>query len=251
MYRGYIKLYRKSVENPLYFEEKFTRWQAWCDLLLIANHKPGIVNIRGNLISINRGQVVHSEATLAERWKWSRWKVRRYLKYLKTAQQIEQHESHIMNILTIINYDSYHQNGTTDRQQTAQQTDTNNNDKNDKNDKNTVRKSSKFTPPNIEEITKYIKDNNYQVNALTFLKYFTESNWIDSKGQKVRNWKQKVITWNGVSVKTGIMEIKTTTKCVMCQKILGAGETRYAHPETGEICTLCDLKLARDKMGVN
>ena len=47
------------------------------------------------------------------------------------------------------------------------------------------------------------------------------------------------------------VEVKTQTKCKMCQQLLGVGETRYAHPETGEICTLCDLKLARDKQEIN
>lgn len=31
--KGWIRMYRKSVDDPMYFEEKFTRWQAWCDLL--------------------------------------------------------------------------------------------------------------------------------------------------------------------------------------------------------------------------
>ena len=55
----------------------------------------------------------------------------------------------------------------------------------------------KFIPPILDDITKYIKENNYTVDPNIFLKYFTESNWIDSNGKKVKNWKQKIITWNG------------------------------------------------------
>ncbi len=200
MHRGYIKLYRKSEENPLYFAEVFTKWQAWSDLILIANHKEKTLSIRGNLIKINRGQTAYSEDTLALRWKWSRGKVRRFINYLKTEQQIEQQQSNVLNILTIKNYDIYHGNGTTDGttdgQQTVQQTDTNNNDKNVNNDNNKVMQR-KFIPPTLDDITKYIKENNYTVDPNVFLKYFTESNWIDSNGKKVKNWKQKIITWNG------------------------------------------------------
>ena len=209
MHRGYIKLYRKSEENPLYFADVFTKWQAWSDLILIANHKEKTLSIRGNLIKINRGQTAYSEDTLALRWKWSRGKVRRFINYLKTEQQIEQQQSNILNILTIKNYDIYHGNGTadstTDGQQTVQQTDTNNNDKNVKND-NKREVPRKFIPPNLEDITKYIKENNYTVDPNIFLKYFTESNWIDSNGKKVKNWKLKIITWNGRNQKPVIVQ---------------------------------------------
>ena len=66
-----------------------------------------------------------------------------------------------------------------------------------------VNKVKKFSPPSIEEIEEYIAKNNYHVNAETFLKYFTEGNWVDSKGNKVRNWKQKIITWEGRNGQTG------------------------------------------------
>ena len=50
--------------------------------------------------------------------------------------------------------------------------------------------------PTLEEIQEYIKEKQMNVDAETFYNYFNESNWIDSKGNKVKNWKQKLITWN-------------------------------------------------------
>jgi len=55
---------------------------------------------------------------------------------------------------------------------------------------------NKFIPPTLQEIIQYINQNHYNVNAKQFLDYFTVGNWIDSKGKKVKNWKQKLITWN-------------------------------------------------------
>jgi phage replication O-like protein O len=52
-----------------------------------------------------------------------------------------------------------------------------------------------FTPPTLDDIDKYITDNKYTVNAKIFYDYFTSSGWIDGKGNKVKNWKQKLITW--------------------------------------------------------
>lgn len=53
----------------------------------------------------------------------------------------------------------------------------------------------RFTPPTQEEVEAYCKERNSSVDPQAFYEYFTQGNWTDSKGQKVRNWKQKLITW--------------------------------------------------------
>lgn len=151
MTQGWIKLHRKMLNNKLYFSEPFSKMGAWIDLILIANHKPGIINVRGNLISIKRGQIGWSETSLGARWKWSRNKVRNFLKYLKTEQQIEQQKSKILSVITVLNYDLYQDKGTTDEttegttegHQKVQQKDTNKKDKNKKNEKECKETSSK------------------------------------------------------------------------------------------------------------
>lgn len=52
-----------------------------------------------------------------------------------------------------------------------------------------------FVPPTLEEVKEYAKEKNYLYLANKFYEYFTTGNWVDSKGQKVKNWKQKFITW--------------------------------------------------------
>lgn len=54
----------------------------------------------------------------------------------------------------------------------------------------------KKNKPTLEEIKAYIEDKKLNVNANDFYQYFEEGNWIDSKGNKVKNWKQKLLTWN-------------------------------------------------------
>lgn len=133
MDNGWIKLYRKIQDWEWYFDEPFTHTQAWIDMLLIANHQKRSISVRGNLVTVERGQIGHSERTLAQRWHWSRNKVRRFLECLKTKQQIEQQNSNILNVITIINYGQYQQNDTTDGTTERPQTDRNKNDKNVKN----------------------------------------------------------------------------------------------------------------------
>lgn len=76
---GWIKLHRKSVDNPLYFDEPFDKWHAWTDLLLMVNHEQKQFISKGQLVTLEPGQTITSMAILAERWKWSINKVRRFI----------------------------------------------------------------------------------------------------------------------------------------------------------------------------
>jgi hypothetical protein len=112
---GWIKLHRSIMEHPYWLAEPFTRAQAWVDLLLLANHKEGHVRKRGILVVIERGCLAWSERALAERWRWSRDKVRRFLNELKKANQIARKVSQktipknasVNALIYIVNYDSF------------------------------------------------------------------------------------------------------------------------------------------------
>ncbi len=175
MHRGYIKLWRKIEDDDMWFEEPFTPGQAWVDMLLLANHKEKTFSVRGNLVTIKRGQIGYSEATLGKRWKWSRGRVRRYLLRLNLIQQIEQHKSPVLTVISIIKYDLYQPNGTTDdtteRQQTVQQKDTNKNVKNDKN----VKKVSILQPEAAANIQKLF-DILYEINPTLNFGNITQRN---------------------------------------------------------------------------
>lgn len=61
----------------------------------------------------------------------------------------------------------------------------------------TGQKRKRFTPPTLEEIETYCRERQNGVDPKKFYDYFTASDWVDSRGQKVRSWKQKIITWEG------------------------------------------------------
>jgi len=61
-------------------------------------------------------------------------------------------------------------------------------------DKDENEKQEKFIPPSYEEVWKYFYDNGYTaVAAKKAFDYYDASNWVDSRGNKVKNWKQKMI----------------------------------------------------------
>lgn len=148
MRRGYIKLWRKVVDNKLYFCQPFTKMQAWIDMVLITNYKDRFIYVRGIPILIKRGQLLGCERWLGERWKWSRGKVRRFLQNMgqQTSPQISIQKNNVCSIITITNYEQYQPmvelggtlDSTTSSTTNGPQTDLPNNIKNIKKDKNII-----------------------------------------------------------------------------------------------------------------
>lgn len=54
----------------------------------------------------------------------------------------------------------------------------------------------RFSAPSIEDVQAYINEKKLIVNGQVFFDYFTAGNWKDSEGKAVKNWKQKLITWD-------------------------------------------------------
>ena len=117
-------------------------------------------------------------------------------------QQIDRQRSNKNSLVTIVKWSLYQgsdqqndQQVTNKRPTSDQQVTTNKNVKNDKNVKN-KEDNGRFTPPTLVEVVIYAKEKNQSEDlAKRFYDYFTTGDWIDSKGKKVKNWKQKFITW--------------------------------------------------------
>jgi len=104
---GWIKLHRQIIENEFYFSERFTKQQAWVDLLLLARHNSGLVTIRGIDIKLNLGQLCYSQLSLSKRWQWDRKKVKKFLNQLKKREMVDIKISKVTTIITIKNWFSY------------------------------------------------------------------------------------------------------------------------------------------------
>jgi hypothetical protein len=60
-------------------------------------------------------------------------------------------------------------------------------------EKESKKESKNFTPPFLPEVKIYFIENGYsEESAIKAFKYYNEANWVDSNGNKVRNWKQKM-----------------------------------------------------------
>jgi len=87
-----------------------------------------------------------------------------------------------------------------------------NNNNNVNNNKNKKDNDNKFTPPTLLEVQNYFKENGYTLESATkAFNYYDTAQWKDSKGNKVKSWKQKMQgVWfkdeNKIKVDNGIEE---------------------------------------------
>ena len=114
---GWIKLWRKFADDPLWVSEPFTKGQAWVDLLLMAQGTENTIFKNGKFMEFQPGTVYKSILELSKRWKWSRNKVSRFLKSLENETMVET-KSDTTNgtTITIENWEVYQGRG----QQTKQ-----------------------------------------------------------------------------------------------------------------------------------
>ncbi len=108
---SWVRLHRKLADHPMWTGERFTRGQAWVDLILQASYKDRIA-VQGNTTrTVKRGQVLNSQVALAKRWGWNRETVRVFLRLLQSLNMIAIQTSKATDtgytLITILNYELY------------------------------------------------------------------------------------------------------------------------------------------------
>lgn len=197
---GWIKLHRKILDNPIVCKDSETL-SIWIYLLLNATHKEVPALFKGKKINLQKGQLLIGIISISKKLKINKDKVQRTLKCFEVDKQIEQQTSNKNRLITILNWNEYQDfDKEIDKQMinkcetTDKQLITNNNVNNVKNVINNNNNNKQN--PTLDEINNYIKEKSLNVKGEDFYNYFTEGKWIDSKGNKVKNWKQKFLTWD-------------------------------------------------------
>lgn len=208
---GFIMFSRDIQKDPMYLSERFTRMQAYSDLCYLAAFKEREFCIRGNKVSLQRGQVAKSVRDLAQRWQWSVNTVTKFIKELQEDGYIETQRTSVNQIITIKKYILFNtQNNTQTDTQIATQTDTQNETPiiNIKELKNEIKKeieeelanaskkqkSSAFVPPTLDEVRQYIKEKSYHFAAEDFINYNESIGWYIGK-HKMKNWRAACWNW--------------------------------------------------------
>jgi len=192
--QGYIKLHRKIKDNFLWKKKRrFSKLEAWLDILLLANHKDNKVMIELQVIDIKKGQLLTSQLGLSKKWRWAVGSVNTFLKVLKAENQIEYKTENKYTIISILNWDKYQGNDKITETNTEtnietklktnyKQTETNKNVKNVKNEKNTIVSKADdeiFSFKKKLETMKSDKQRHIQIIALYWI--YKEFSFVNKK----------------------------------------------------------------------
>jgi len=99
------------MEHPFYQEKRvFSRNEAWIHILLRANYENTKVMISGQMVDVDRGSFITSEAKLMERFQWGKEKLRKFLKLLEDEAMICRDAKKLYTVIHVINYEKYQSN---------------------------------------------------------------------------------------------------------------------------------------------
>jgi DNA-binding transcriptional regulator YhcF (GntR family) len=129
----WIKLHRSIQENEFYFAERFTKAQAWIDLLLLGTFKERTVFLRGVEVHLMPGELCYSQVSLAKRWQWNERTVNKFLKMLQEREMIQSRITYVTTVISIRNWNLYQNNTEQNAEQSKSRIQTNKKGKKEKN----------------------------------------------------------------------------------------------------------------------
>lgn len=112
MSNGWISLHRQIQDHWLWEQKPFAQGQAWIDLLLLAYHEDVQRPYKGKLKTYHKGEIHCSLSFLADRWGWSRRRVRRFINLLENAQMVSARVSTGDTVISLVNWGKFQGQGT-------------------------------------------------------------------------------------------------------------------------------------------
>ena len=88
---GWVKISRSLLDSDIWnIDEPHNARSAWIDLILMMNFEDKTFITKHNtIITVKRGSTFTSIQHLADRWRWSKARVRRFITLLKKLGMIE------------------------------------------------------------------------------------------------------------------------------------------------------------------
>lgn len=225
---GWIKLHRKIIDNWIWDDPEKLR--AWLDILLMVNHENKQIPFNGHIKTIHRGEKLTSLSKLAERWKWTRNRVSRFIDLLCEADMVTADRTANGTLLTVVNYSIYQNVRYTD-EATNEATNEATGEAQTRSIKNTKKVKKKregnaphtFTPPDEQDVREYCKAMDYKMNVSLFMAYYQARDWCLSHGKKMADWKKAVTAWairEKSNAGTGVSDMQADEDYKHTQEIL-------------------------------
>lgn len=104
---SFYKMERGWQDSGIFEDAPFDERSAWAWMIGEANWKDKEKPLKGKRVKLERGQLSHSIRFMADKFKWSKDKVHRFLKKLELWDMIQTETATGQNIITICNYSKY------------------------------------------------------------------------------------------------------------------------------------------------
>lgn len=240
----FFKLARQITRSAIWDDgTPFDKAHAWIDLLMYVNWADGERMFNDQLITVKRGSQFTSDQYLANRWHWSRGRVRRYLAILEAANMITVKRTPDGTWVNVVNYSKFQGgrtgNGTGDgtTNGTTNGTQLKKNIEEVKKNKREGEAPRAFSPPAEQDVRAYCTQMNYKMNVKLFMAYYEARDWCLSHGKKMVDWKKAVTAWairersnagTGVSDDQADREYQRTQELLDERKRAAAEATEYS-----------------------
>lgn len=189
--RTYVKIFRKMLGWGWYGDTNTFR--VFMHILLKANYQE----------SEYRGHKIPAGSCVFGRKKWSKelglseQQIRTAISHLQSTNEITIKSTNKFTVVTLTNWEFWQiEEGKSTKKRTNHQPSS----QPTSNQQVTTSKENKnirnTTTPTIEDVRKYVADNDLSIDADYFYKYYETAEWKDYKGHPVKNWKLKALNWN-------------------------------------------------------
>lgn len=119
MHRGYVKLWRKSIDSG--FLGNAEAWQLLCWCLIKASHRQHKILVGKQIVELQPGQLIFGRKTAAHELNSTERKIRTSLKLLENAEFLTSKTTNKFTVISIVNWHSYQEERPVNDQQNDQQ----------------------------------------------------------------------------------------------------------------------------------
>jgi hypothetical protein len=223
MSKGWISLHRQFQDHWLWEEpRKYSKAEAWLDILMSAAHKEYKAVINENIITCERGEWIASIRFLQKRWQWSNSKIVKFLLVLEKDDMLTLEKKTGVTVIKVSNYNEHQDREEIKKTQKRQQSDgkaTPERQQSDKDNKvnkvNNENKTTTVTTPAIAwsmtDGWSGISDKDYQdwkeaYPACDIPRHLASANqWLLSNPSKAhkKQWRRFITGWLSRSQERG------------------------------------------------
>ena len=203
MHRGYVKLWRKSVDSAAWMDEGL--WKVWCWCLFKANWEAKEVPIKVGRkifqVPVQAGQFVYGRHAASLELNMPESTVRNRMARLATLGNVDTESDSNYSIVTISNWSVYDDPENAKGQLVGQEEDKK---RTQRRKKKKVKEegvhsqngqNSKQIPPSIFAVAAYCTDRKNGIDAEHFVNYYQARGWVLSNNAKMKDWHCAIQTW--------------------------------------------------------